>query len=134
MLPGSSESIFFANSSKLGAAGPTRPAPRIASCEVHLRKSQKELSRALRGCIGGSRMTPTEKLAYIEIQIWACESGEVNALVCPYCGELHTKGAPLCCETFAKACAGVIAAKHTPGPPPLSRSLQPNGRRAHSFY
>jgi hypothetical protein len=56
-------------------------------------------------------MTATEKLAYIEVQIRACERGEVNALVCPYCGELHAKGAPLCCETFAKACAGVIAAR-----------------------
>jgi len=53
-------------------------------------------------------MTSTEKLAYVEVQICACENGEVNALVCPYCGELHAKGAPLCCETFAKACVGAI--------------------------
>lgn len=53
-------------------------------------------------------MTPKEKLAYIEAQICACENGEVNALVCPYCGELHEKAAPLCCETFAQACKGII--------------------------
>jgi hypothetical protein len=53
-------------------------------------------------------MTPKEKLAYIEVQISACESGEVNALVCPYCGELHAKGAPLCCDAFAEACVAAF--------------------------
>jgi uncharacterized OB-fold protein len=53
-------------------------------------------------------MTAPQKIAYIAIQIRACERGDVTALVCPYCGELHAKGAPLCCETFAKACVEVI--------------------------
>jgi hypothetical protein len=59
-------------------------------------------------------MTAKQKVAYIEVQICACERGEINALVCPYCGELHAKGAPLCCETFTKACAGVIALQLAP--------------------
>jgi uncharacterized OB-fold protein len=53
-------------------------------------------------------MTATEKIAYIDIQIRACERGDVTALVCPYCGELHAKSAQLCCETFTKACVEVI--------------------------
>jgi hypothetical protein len=68
-------------------------------------------------------MTSQEKFAYIHVQICACERGEVNALVCPYCGELHAKGDPLCCETFAKACAGAIA---------LER-IQPGRIQAHPF-
>jgi hypothetical protein len=79
-------------------------------------------------------MTATEKLVYIEVQIHACERGEVNALVCPYCGELHEKGAPLCCETFAQACAGVIATERVAAGPPLSSSFQPSGNRSRSGF
>jgi len=88
-------------------------------------------------------MTAKEKIAYIEIQVRACERGEINALVCPYCGDLHTKGAPLCCGTFAKACSAVIELQaplkervrkdqRSAAEPPLSPSIQPNVNPARS--
>jgi hypothetical protein len=89
-------------------------------------------------------MTPKEKIAYIEIQVRACERGEINALVCPYCGDLHTKGAPLCCGTFAKACSAVIGLQvplkgqphtdeHIAAEPPIAPSIRPSVNPAHSF-
>ena len=55
------------------------------------------------------QMTLNERIAYVEIQLWACECGEINAIICPYCGEVNAKGYSLCCNQLAKACAAVLA-------------------------
>jgi hypothetical protein len=54
-------------------------------------------------------MTPNERIAYVEMQLWACECGGINAIICPYCGEVNPKGSSLCCNQLAKACAAVLA-------------------------
>jgi hypothetical protein len=54
-------------------------------------------------------MTSNEKIAYVETQLWACECGEINAIICPYCGEVNAKGSSLYCNQLVKACAAVLA-------------------------
>jgi hypothetical protein len=54
-------------------------------------------------------MTPFEKTAYIEIQLWACERGEINAIICPFCGEVNAKGSSMCCTPLVKACVAVLS-------------------------
>ena len=54
-------------------------------------------------------MTLNERITYVEIQLWACEGGEINAIICPYCGEVNSKGYSLCCDQLAKACAAALA-------------------------
>ena len=54
-------------------------------------------------------MTLNQRIAYVGIQLWACECGEINAIICPYCGEVNAKGYSLCCDQLAQACAAVLA-------------------------
>jgi hypothetical protein len=54
-------------------------------------------------------MTLNEKIEYIASQLWACECGEISAIICPYCGEVNAKGYSLCCTQLVEACAAVIA-------------------------
>ena len=54
-------------------------------------------------------MRPDERIAYIEAQLRACECGEIDAIICPYCGDVNAKGYSLCCNQLAKACATVLA-------------------------
>ena len=54
-------------------------------------------------------MTPNEMIAYVETQLLACECGEINAIICPYCGEVNAKGSSLCCNQLAQACAAALA-------------------------
>lgn len=49
-----------------------------------------------------------QRIAYVGIQLGACECGEINAIICPYCGEVNTKGYSLCCNQLAKVCASVL--------------------------
>ena len=55
------------------------------------------------------QMTLNERIEYIAIQLWACECGEINAIICPYCGEVNAKGYSLCCNQLAEACAAILA-------------------------
>ena len=55
------------------------------------------------------QMMPNESIEYVAIQLWACECGDINAIICPYCGEVNAKGYSLCCNQLAEACAAVLA-------------------------
>ena len=54
-------------------------------------------------------MTLAERIEYVGVQLWACECGEINAIICPYCGEVNAKGYWLCCNQLVEACAAVLA-------------------------
>jgi hypothetical protein len=70
---------------------------------------KKKLGRRLCVCHLQPQMTLNARMAYVGIQLWACEYGEINTIICPYCGELNAKGYSLCCKQLAKACAAVLA-------------------------
>jgi hypothetical protein len=75
---------------------------------------QKKLGRLLCFCHLEAQMTLNARMAYVGIQLWACEYGEINTIICPYCGELNAKGYSLCCNELAKACAAVLARVGSP--------------------
>ena len=77
-------------------------------CISHL-MGKKEISQRLCVCHLEPQMTPNERIGYVETQLWACECGEINAIICPYCGEVNAKGYSLCCNQLTKACAAVLA-------------------------
>jgi hypothetical protein len=55
------------------------------------------------------QMTPNETMAYIEIQLWACERGEIDAIICAFCREVNAKGYLLCCTPLVEACVTVLS-------------------------
>jgi hypothetical protein len=66
------------------------------------------MGRRLGVCHLEPQMTLNERIAYVEIQLWAVEGGEINAIICPYCGEVNAKGYSLCCNQLAEACVAVL--------------------------
>ena len=57
--------------------------------------------------------TGDEKIAAVEREIAACESGRQQFIDCPYCGERTNRGDLLCCLTLCKAVRAILQRQTT---------------------
>ena len=53
-------------------------------------------------------MTGEEQLQSVESQVVLMTRGELNALVCPYCGAITPNGEVFCCLLMVNAVAAVL--------------------------
>jgi hypothetical protein len=49
----------------------------------------------------------------VSLQIAAIERGELDAIGCPYCGQINQRGETLCCPLLAGAVYAVLQRKDT---------------------
>ncbi len=60
--------------------------------------------------LNAAELSPDEKLKFIENQIHLCRAGDLDWMLCPYCGgENKQHKVELCCELFAKATDAIMS-------------------------
>lgn len=59
--------------------------------------------------INAATMTPEEKLQFLEDQILQVRAGELQFMLCPYCGtENSDRDQPCCCKLFVDAVDAIL--------------------------
>lgn len=53
------------------------------------------------------------RLRDISLQIAAIEKGQLDAIGCPYCGQINQRGETLCCELLSMAVWAVLERRKT---------------------